>query len=587
MVRDDTIQDDMTPGVPRDSARDLAQDSIQDPAQRESQRELVKLQRQLKKLERNYNALLLMQEQTERLRVSNDRAKELADFYNRLLLKSTPSITCMLDLDMRFVLGSDTATSFLGYADSRELVGLPFDEVFSRAFPAEWTATMAARSQTVIETANQFSLEENVGLNDGSEIVVRISITPAQEKDGSCQGVTIVMTDVSELAHAIEAANAASLAKSEFLSNMSHEIRTPMNAIIGMAGIGRASDEIERKEYCLVKIEEASKHLLGVINDILDMSKLEAHKFVLNETDFTFEDVLRQVMTVNEPRAIEKGQDFSVVVDPAIPSRLRGDDQRLAQVITNLLSNAMKFTPENGRIRLEVHVLNQQAGICTLEFRVSDTGIGISAEQQSRLFTSFQQADTSITRRFGGTGLGLAISQQMVALMGGDIWLESEPNKGSTFFFTVLLSCGAPAPPPSQLSTGKEDGAERFAGRTVLMAEDMEVNREIVEALLEPTGLVIVNAENGKEAVSRFSEEPERYDMIFMDMQMPEMDGLEATRRIRALDIPRAQTIPIVAMTANVFKEDVERCLAAGMNDHVGKPLNLESILVMLRTYLA
>ncbi|MDR2105977.1 MAG: response regulator [Coriobacteriales bacterium] len=565
----------------------MTQDSM---APDETQRELLKLERKFKKLERSYNALALMQEQTERLRVTNDQARELTDFYNRLLLKSTPSITCMLDLDMHIVLSSNTATSFLGYTDSRELVGLPFIEVFSRTFSAQWTAVMATRSQEVIETGKRFSFEESVGINSGSELVFRITITPAREKDGSCRGVVITMTDVTELARAIEAANAASLAKSEFLSNMSHEIRTPMNAIIGMAGIARASDDIERKEYCLVKIEEASKHLLGIINDILDMSKLEARKFALSEVDFAFEDVLKQVMAVNEPRAIEKQQVFDVVTDPAIPPRLRGDDQRLAQVITNLLSNAMKFTPEGGSIRFEVCLLGQRAGRCTLEFRVSDTGIGISAEQQSRLFASFQQADTSITRRFGGTGLGLAIARQMVALMGGDIWLESEPSKGSTFFFTVQLGCGssvAAHPAPASAPVGlAESGAGCFTGCTVLLVEDLEVNREIVEALLEPTGLTIVSAENGREALRLFSEEPERYDMIFMDVQMPEMDGLEATRRIRALDIPRAGSVPIIAMTANVFREDVERCLAAGMDDHIGKPLDLASTLAKLRSYL-
>jgi PAS domain S-box-containing protein len=580
-----------------------------------AQRELAKLQRQFKKLERNYNALVLMQEQTERLRVSNDHAKELANFYNRLLLKNTPSITCMVDLDMRFVLGSDATTSFLGYADSRELIGLPFTEVFSRAFPTDWVSAMVAKSREVMATAVEFAFEESVELNDGGSLVLHINVTPAQEKDDICQGVVIVMRDVTELTHAIDAAKAASLAKTEFLSNMSHEMRTPMNAIIGMTSIARASDDIEKKEYCLGRIEEASKHLLGVINDILDMSKIEAKKFTLSEGDFTFERLLQQVMTVNEPRVAEKGQVFTTSIDPAIPRHLQGDDQRLAQVITNLLSNAVKFTPEGGSIRLEAHLLNRQAARCTLEFRIADTGIGISDEQQSRLFVSFQQADTSITRRFGGTGLGLTISKQVVTMMGGTIWLTSELGKGSTFFFTVQLGCEAteddvlPAPSVSSAlsdsfapsdspalltlldsandpSASASDTAMQFDGRVVLLAEDVEVNREIVAALLEPTMLNIISAKNGVEAVRLFSEDPERYDLILMDIQMPEMDGLEATRTIRAMEVPHARSIPIVAMTANVFREDIERCLAAGMDDHVGKPLDFDSLFEKLKRYL-
>jgi PAS domain S-box-containing protein len=577
-------------------------------------RELVKLQRQHKKLERSYNTLLLMQEQTERLRVTNDRAKELSDFYNRLLLKNTPSITCMVDLDMRFVLGSDTTTSFLGYEDSRELVGLPFTEVFARSFPAQWIAAMVAKSQEVIRTGVEYSFGERVELNDGGTVALQINLTAAQEKDGVCQGAVIVIMDVTEFSHAIEAAKAASLAKSEFLSNMSHEMRTPMNAIIGMTSIARASDDIEKKEYCLGRIEEASRHLLGVVNDILDMSKIEAKKFTLNEIDFAFEDMLHRVATVNAPRVAEKGQVFSTFIDPAIPKHLRGDDQRLAQVITNLLSNAVKFTPEGGDISLEARLLERQEETCMLEFRVIDTGIGISEEQQSRLFVSFQQADTSITRRFGGTGLGLTISRQIVTMMGGAIWLESEPGKGSTFFFSVRLGCEADEDGAGGAADGAADGAGvdgepgatgatgvggagggvtgvgaalDFAGRVILLAEDVEVNREIVVGLLEPTMVVVVSAENGRDALQLFSEDPERYDMILMDVQMPEMDGLEATRMIRALGVPHARTVPIVAMTANVFREDVERCLAAGMDDHVGKPLDLESLFEKLGRYLA
>ncbi|MDR0349921.1 MAG: response regulator, partial [Coriobacteriales bacterium] len=572
-----------------------AQQNPAEPADAQAaQRELVKLQRQYRKLERNYSALVLMREQSERIQAANDQAKLLSDFYNRLLLKNSPSITFMLDTDMRFALGSDLTTALLGYADSRELVGLPFTQVFANSFPESWVSEMLERSKLVIETGDELSFEEAVPLNDGQSLIFRTNVTPAQEKDGVCRGVVIVMMNVTELIEAMDAAKAASLAKSEFLSNMSHEMRTPMIAIIGMTGIGRASDDVEKKEYCLTKIEEASRHLLGVINDILDMSKIEAQKFTLSEADFSFEGMLRRVMTVNTPRAAEKSQVFELSCDPAIPDRLYGDDQRLAQVITNLLSNAMKFTPEGGHVTLDARLLERMPTHCVLEFKIEDDGIGISAEQQERLFNSFQQADSSITRRFGGTGLGLVISRQIVTMMGGEIWLESELGQGTAFFFTVRLGLrdepardGSPVPhAKGEGAAAGFDAAGRFEGRTILLAEDVEVNREIVNALLEPTGLSIVEAENGSVAVNLFSETPERFDLVFMDVQMPEMDGLEATRVIRALDLPQAREVPIIAMTANVFREDIERCLAAGMNDHVGKPIDFDDVLGKLTQYL-
>ncbi|MDR2421567.1 MAG: response regulator [Oscillospiraceae bacterium] len=517
-------------------------------------------------------------------------------------------------------------------------------------------------------------------------------------------------------------AETASRAKSDFLSNMSHEMRTPMNAIIGMTAIGKMSSDIERKDYAFGKIEDASTHLLGVINDILDMSKIEANKFELSPESFNFEKMLQKVVNVINFRVDEKRQSLTVHIDKNIPRVLIGDDQRLAQVLTNLLSNAVKFTPEDGRVSVSARLLGEEDGLCTLQIEVKDTGIGISPEQQTRLFRSFQQAESSTSRKFGGTGLGLAISKRIVEMMGGEIWAESTLGEGSVFAFTIRAERGAAGKQQSLLgpgvdwktmrllavddapeildyfteimrgfgvscdvaSGGKEacgliesrgaydiyfvdwrmpdmdglelarringsgeegrsvvimmssaewsaiedeakaagvkkflpkplfpseiadcinecmgvggtadlsggaDGgaADDFTGRRILLAEDVEINREILIALLEPTGIEIDCAENGALALEKFSASPDAYDMIFMDVQMPEMDGYEATRGIRALKNPKAATIPVVAMTANVFREDVEKCLAAGMNDHVGKPLDLEEVLDRLREYL-
>ena len=390
-------------------------------------------------------------------------------------------------------------------------------------------------------------------------------------------------------------AEKSSRAKGEFLSNMSHEMRTPLNAIIGMITIGQQATDKERKEYAFGKIKDASTHLLSVINDVLDMSKIEAGKLELSPMDFDFEKMIRKAVDVVNFRVEEKRQSLHVSIDEKIPERLFGDDQRLSQVLTNLLTNAVKFTPDEGTIRLDVYAVKEEDDVRTLRFEVSDTGIGIGEEQQKTLFNSFQQADNSTSRRFGGSGLGLAISKRIIEAMKGRIWIESELGKGSKFIFTICLAgekseivgCGNETP---GIDDGNEKTAEMpsntFAGRHLLLAEDVDINREIVLAFLEPTEIVIDCAENGIEALRMFREKPEYYDIIFMDIQMPEMDGFETTRQIRALDTARSKTIPIIAMTANVFKEDIEKCLDEGMNDHVGKPLDFDTVLEKLRRYL-
>jgi len=404
---------------------------------------------------------------------------------------------------------------------------------------------------------------------------------------GAIMGHLALVQDITKLEQITKQqaeAEAAARAKSAFLANMSHEMRTPMNAIIGMTAIGKSAVAVERKDYCFTKIEDASTHLLGVINDILDMSKIDAGKFELSPAEFNFEKMIQRVVNVVNFRVEEKRQKFTVRIDDAIPPNLIADDQRLAQVIINLLGNAVKFTPERGSVSLDTRFLGEEDGLCTIEIAVSDTGIGISAEQQKNLFNSFQQAEADTARRFGGTGLGLAISRNIVEMMGGKIEVKSDPEKGSVFTFTIQAKKGSQTQ-QRLLAEEKPEIAGIFAGRRVLLAEDMEINREVVIALFEQTQMEIDCAENGIEAVRKFSGAPDKYDLIFMDVQMPEMDGYEATRRIRAMDIPQAKTIPIIAMTANVFREDVERCINAGMNDHVGKPINFGEILSKLRSY--
>ena len=387
-------------------------------------------------------------------------------------------------------------------------------------------------------------------------------------------------------------AEQASESKSRFLANMSHEIRTPMNAIIGMTSIGKEAGETSRKDYCFERIETASQHLLGVINDILDISKIEANKFELSSVNFNFEKMLLKAVSVVTFRLEERRQRFNLSVDEKIPKMLIGDDQRLVQVVTNLLSNAVKFTPEEGSIGLEARLLSDEKDICRLLVSVSDTGIGISEEQIGRLFEVFEQAESGTSRKFGGTGLGLTICRSIVEMMGGEIWVESEIGSGSKFIFRVVLHKGLDvaeneAGDDGAGNTGESGGEPAsFGGRSILIAEDVEINREIVLAVLEPTLLDIDFAENGAAAVKMFEAAQSKYDMIFMDIQMPEMDGYEATRRIRALGTPEASSVPIVAMTANVFREDVQKCLDAGMNGHIGKPLDFNEVTVALRRHM-
>jgi len=321
------------------------------------------------------------------------------------------------------------------------------------------------------------------------------------------------------------------------------------------------------------------------------MAKIEANKLILSHIEFDFERMLQKVFTVITHRINEKEQTLTVSIDSRIPRLIISDDQRLMQVLTNLLSNAVKFTPVGGEIHLEVSMISDIDGYCELCIEVTDNGIGISPEQQENLFRPFEQAESGTSRQYGGTGLGLVISKNIIDLMGGRIWVESELGKGAKFCCIVKMLHGAGVPHISVTSDENIDNKieiekDAFAGKSILLAEDIEINREIFIALLQDLGLIIECAENGKEAIDKVEAAPDKYDIVFMDVQMPLMGGYEATRYIRSLPALKDVKLPIIAMTANVFKSDIDECLAAGMDDHLGKPLDIEKVLQVLWKYL-
>ncbi|MCL2193598.1 MAG: ATP-binding protein [Treponema sp.] len=397
--------------------------------------------------------------------------------------------------------------------------------------------------------------------------------------------VSFLTKDMEEKRVALGREQEASRAKSSFLSHMSHEIRTPMNAVIGLAGIAKNVTDPVKKDDCLIKIEKASNHLMGVINQILDMSKIEADKYELNLRPFNFESMTGEIASVLSVQIEGKQLGFATVLDENIPPFIVLDEVRLAQVIINLIGNAIKCTPAGGNITLSAK--------CTLEntlyVEVADTGIGISQDQQSRLFNAFERVETGDDYKMHGTGLGLAISKLIVEKMGGKIWLDSQLGEGSKFMFTIPFDTTI-AEENRDTDEGPQGGLNgdppNYEKYTLLLAEDIEINQEILIAMLEPTRIKIECAENGAKAVQMFGKTPNRYDIVFMDLQMPQMDGLTATRRIRELDIEKAKSVPIIAMTANVFQDDVDTCLAAGMNGHLGKPLDLVLVLKMLARHL-
>ena len=535
-------------------------------------------------------------------RAAEDALRERTEIYRSIVTQANDGI-CLIDpASLQFVEINDAVIDNLGYTRD-EFAGLTLADLQVDSDQSELRQLLAE-----IVSDGKAVFERRHRRKDGSLQIARIAAAAVRLDSGTM--VSAIWQDITEqkkaaseldryrhhleelvgertaqLASAKEIAEQASRAKSVFLANMSHEIRTPMNAIIGLNHlVERNTGDPEQRER-LHKVADAAHHLLAIINQILDISKIEAGKLELEPTDFQLSRVLDNTSILILDRLRSHGLAFHTAIDPALPPVLHGDPLRIGQILLNYLSNAVKFT-ERGSISVTATLIAEEADQLLVRFAVSDTGIGIPVDQQGRIFDAFEQADSTTTRRFGGTGLGLAIARRLALLMGGDSGLSSQPGQGSTFWFSARLRRGIAASLDSGLPLLPDEAEQLLASRyhqaRILLVEDNTINQEVALDLLHCVGLQADLAVDGEKAVKMAAAQ--RYDLILMDMQMPVMDGLAATRLIRQSE--NGHTLPILAMTANAFSEDRQRCLDAGMNDHVAKPVDPNNLYAALIKWL-
>jgi len=531
--------------------------------------------------------LLIGTDNTARKQIEAEQtqlAQRLRDqqFYTRSLFES--NIDALMTIDAHGIITDvNKQMEALTGCTRDELMGAPFKDFFTDPARAEAGINLALSNRKVTD------YELTARDRNGKTTVVSYSATTFYDRNRKLQGVVASVREITErkqyeksLREATAAAEHANGAKSDFLANMSHEIRTPMNAVIGLSYLLGQTELTAEQSSLLTKVNLASKSLLSVINDVLDLSKIEAGEVVLDCTSFSPRELLSEIADVMTVDADAKGITFRVSIVGDLAPVLQGDATRLNQILTNLLGNAIKYT-DRGQVELRVHQLATKSGHVSLVFVVSDTGIGIAPEVQSRLFTPFMQADASITRRFGGTGLGLSIVKHLVTLLGGDVDVSSALGIGSKFSVTlefVLAPQETRIPPTSSSVTF---GADSLSGIRVLAVDDSKINLDVAKRILEQKGAHVGLAANGAEAVDRLRAEPKGFDVVLMDVQMPVLDGHAATRRIRAeLGLT---DLPIIALTAGALSSDRPKALAAGMNDFLIKPFDPDKLVQCVRLH--
>ena len=518
-----------------------------------------------------------------------ERAEQKISEFNRdfeALLNQTTDQIFFKDNEGNFRFCSQALAENTGYSHWRDMVGKKDSDIFRPSVAQDFE-----KDELSITTSGKPLLNQETTYYDteGKERYLSSSRWPLTDSQGEVVGIFGISRDITThkqaekiLADALLVAEAASRAKSAFLANMSHEIRTPMNAILGMANVLRREGVSDKQSERLDKIEASTSHLLGTLNNILDLSKIEAGKFALENTAVSIPALLSNVCSILNERARSKG--LQLKTDCAdLPTNLQGDPTRLQQALLNYAANAVKFT-EQGSVLLRAFLLQEDEQEAMVRFEVHDTGVGIPQEAIPRLFNAFEQADNSTTRKYGGTGLGLAITRRIIELMGGKVGVESTPGVGSLFWFTARLSkqSGNRSASSADNSDAESQLRQYHQGRRVLLVDDELVNLEIARFLLNEVGLTVDTAEDGLQAIQKAKENT--YALIVMDMQMPHLNGLDATSLIRRL--PGYQHIPVLAMTANAFAEDKERCLAAGMNDFIAKPFDPAVLFSVLLEWL-
>jgi two-component system sensor histidine kinase/response regulator len=530
--------------------------------------------------------------------------------YERERKQPPPMLVAIADASPDAIFAKDEEGRYLLFSNAAaRVVGQPAEEVIGKEdgalFPPAQAEQLKAIDRRIRESGSTENNEEVLQTAIGERVFLTIK-GPLRGADGSIFGTYGISRDITErklaemelmrhrhhleqlvaertaeLEQARTNAESANRAKSTFLANMSHEIRTPLNAILGFTHMLRRDAVSPADAQRLDRIDSAASHLLAVINDILDLSKIEAGGIELDSQEFTLDAVLGHVASLIGESASAKGLIVHVEGEELL-QLLRGDLTRLRQALLNLAGNAVKFT-ERGRVTLRAQLQDSTENKVVVRFEVEDTGMGIAPEVLPELFRAFKQANASNTRKFGGTGLGLVITREMARAMGGDAGAESSLGTGSRFWFTVRLERGSPLQAVVPGSTSAAELRSRHAGARVLVVEDHPINREVAADVLQTAGLLVDTAENGRLAVDMLRGKS--YELILMDMLMPEMDGLQATRAIRQL--PNGQSVPIIAMTANAFKDDRDACQAAGMNDFVPKPINLKTLYATLDRWLS